>query len=68
MELRYTNEELAIQRYSDHLLAAGRPGAASLILAVTGLIVSGLTPDRELLDLAGTLAKAGLKQAIEAKK
>ena len=44
------------------LKMAARPGAASLLLAVQRLIVSGITPDRELGNLGEALSRQVLKR------
>lgn len=49
----------------DGLVAAKRPGAAMLFLAVRGLIEANMTPDEELRRLGRTIAEAGLRRIEE---
>jgi len=59
-------DNATLAQVPDALELAGRPGAAALFLAVDGLIRMNLVADGELMQLAESLAHAGLNKIREA--
>lgn len=55
-------EGAAINTIAATLIAEGRTGAAALLCAVWGMVCSNQTPERDMRNLANTLATATLKK------